>query len=232
LTATLADGFTDAARRADDVDRFLAYVRVRTQFFDNVTLEAIAAGLTQVVILGAGYDGRALRFRAPGVRFFEVDHPATQRDKRERLAAVAAPTEHITFVAADFTEAGLEPALQAAGHDRSQPSLFVCEGVLRYLPEAWVRALLRTAADVAAPASSLAVSISTRERDATGAAWEAEDDQQRRLAAIGEAVLTVPDRATALQWLRDAGWSELDVDEVASSAPGTRRGRLLVRASC
>ncbi len=63
-------------------------IAARTPFFDDVTLAAIDAGVTQVVILGAGYDGRALRFAHPNVRFFEVDHPATQEDKRRRLAAL------------------------------------------------------------------------------------------------------------------------------------------------
>jgi hypothetical protein len=47
----------------------------RTRFFDDRVLAALSAGIGQVVILGAGYDDRALRFRSPGVRFFELDHP-------------------------------------------------------------------------------------------------------------------------------------------------------------
>ena len=64
----------------------LGFIRARTVFFDDAVLDAIDRGVKQVVILGAGYDGRALRFRTPGVQFFEVDHPATQVDKLRRLA--------------------------------------------------------------------------------------------------------------------------------------------------
>jgi hypothetical protein len=78
-------------------------------------LGAIVRGVTQVVILGAGYDGRALRFPTPGVRFFEVDHPATQADKRDRLALLDVVTEGISFIAADFTEPGLDQRLADAG---------------------------------------------------------------------------------------------------------------------
>jgi O-methyltransferase involved in polyketide biosynthesis len=80
-----------------------ASLAARTVFFDDQVTSAIGAGprgdqggrpprpaLDQVVILGAGYDDRALRFRTPGVTFFEVDHPDTQADKRTRLAAIAA----------------------------------------------------------------------------------------------------------------------------------------------
>jgi O-methyltransferase involved in polyketide biosynthesis len=64
------------------------YLAARTSFFDNQTLEALDAGLAQVVIVGAGYDGRALRFRKSGVRFLELDHPSTQRDKRRRRTLI------------------------------------------------------------------------------------------------------------------------------------------------
>jgi methyltransferase (TIGR00027 family) len=231
LTATLIDGFVDDARRRDDGVRFFRYMEVRTAFFDDAVLRAVQDGFPQIVILGAGYDGRALRFRAPGTRFFEVDHPATQRDKRARLAAVDANEQGITFVSADFTEPGLADALHAAGHDATTPSQFLCEGVLRYLPEEWFRALLQAAAERAAPGSRFAVSISTREAEATGAAWEAEEQRQRALADIGEPVLTVPSRATALRWLEDAGWTIENIGEVADAAPATRRGRLLVAAT-
>ena len=56
----------------------------------------------RVVVAGAGYDGRALCYAKPGVRWFEIDHPATQADKVARIARLAIPTPHLTFVAADF----------------------------------------------------------------------------------------------------------------------------------
>jgi methyltransferase (TIGR00027 family) len=212
----------ERARRED----FLAYLAIRTRFFDDLVLEHVTAGMPQVVILGAGYDGRALRFRTPGTRFFEVDHPATQRDKLRRLAAIGAGCDDITFVAADFTDDTLGPALDAAGHDAGTPSLLVCEGVLRYLPEHWWRELLRVAGAHAAPGSELAVSISIREPDIDTDAAAAEDRRrhEERLAASGEPVLTVPDRETALAWVADTGW-----DEDAAPVPDTRRWLLLRR---
>ncbi len=61
------------------------YLRGRTSFFDRVVVNALEPEVTQVVVVGAGYDGRALRYAKLGVRWFEVDHPATQIDKRRRL---------------------------------------------------------------------------------------------------------------------------------------------------
>jgi methyltransferase (TIGR00027 family) len=228
LTAALGAGSADAGSRPRG--EFFDYIAVRTPFFDDAVLQAIADGVRQVVILGAGYDARALRFRTPDVTFFEVDYPATQADKRERLATIGASTDGIVFVAADFTEPGLPIALAGSGHDRLERSLFVCEGVLRYLPEHWFRELLRAAADQSGAESELVASISTRAPDADAAARRARAEHERRLAASGEPVLTVPDREVALQWLAEAGWSLQHVDEVAELALGSRPGRLLVRA--
>jgi len=228
LVATLGAGVVDTGRRPRG--DFFDYVAVRTRFFDDAVLRAIADGVRQIVVLGAGYDARALRFRAPGVTFFEVDYPATQADKRERLTAVGASTDGIVFVAADFTEPGLPNVLASSGHDRLERSLFICEGVLRYLPERWFRELLRAAAEQSATDSELTASISTRAPDTDQEARRARTEHERRLAASGEPVLTVPDRDDALAWLVQAGWSSPHIDEVAELAPGTRSGRLLVRA--
>ena len=97
-------------------DALTEWVTARTRFVDDAVVRALGDGVAQIVLLGAGYDSRALRFRTPGVTFFEVDHPATQADKRERLAAVDASTDGIEFVAADFNEPGLAEALAAHGH--------------------------------------------------------------------------------------------------------------------
>jgi methyltransferase (TIGR00027 family) len=233
LADSLAEGIDiEALRRRRDSaetrgdDAFLRFLVLRTRFFDEAVVRALDNDVRQAVILGAGYDARALRFRTPGVRFFEVDHPATQADKRARLERIGASLEGITFVAADFTEPGLGDALTAAGHVASQPTQFLCEGVLRYLPEHWFRELLHVPAQLATSGSELAVSISTRDGDPP-----ARDDERRRaLAEQGEPVLTVPPRDLALQWVADAGWTVLGVSDGTNASPPSRH-RLLVRAA-
>ncbi|HTN78423.1 MAG TPA: class I SAM-dependent methyltransferase, partial [Acidimicrobiales bacterium] len=69
----------------DGESRLSTYLAARTVFFDRVVVGAIDRGVTQAVIVGAGYDGRALRYAKDGVSWFELDHPATQGDKRARL---------------------------------------------------------------------------------------------------------------------------------------------------
>ena len=88
----------------------------RTRFFDQAVLDALGAGVGQVVIVGAGYDDRALRFRAPGVTFFELDLPATQADKRRRLQSMAGGPGRARLVPIDLGCDDVVRALDAAGH--------------------------------------------------------------------------------------------------------------------
>jgi methyltransferase (TIGR00027 family) len=132
---------------------------VRTRWFDDETVGAIGRGVTQIVIVGAGYDGRALRFRAPGVRWIEVDHPATQHDKRRRLATVGVPLDDVMFVALDLIGDDLDEGLARAGHHAGAPTLFVCEGLLGYLPPEAVASLLRSVRGRSCSGSVLAVNF-------------------------------------------------------------------------
>lgn len=119
------------------------YMLARTRFLDDAVLDAIDASIAQVVVLGAGYDTRAARLATEGVRFFEVDHPATQAEKRERLASVEGyPIAAATFVSCDFEEEDFLDRLAAAGFDPDARAVFVWEGVVYYLTEEAVRATL------------------------------------------------------------------------------------------
>jgi methyltransferase (TIGR00027 family) len=225
----LAEGYVPRERDRDregnrGEDGFRAFFVTRTRFFDSAVIRALRSGVDQVVILGAGYDGRALRFHSPGVTFFEVDHPATQADKRERLGEVGAPLDGIVFVTVDLIDPGWGDQLAAAGHDPSRRTLFTCEGLLRYLPEHAFRGLFATTAGRAAPGSEFVASISTRE----GLADDRDREGERRLAESGEAVLTVPPAATAIEWLTEAGWRVVSNSGAGSQPAG--RGRMLVRA--
>jgi methyltransferase (TIGR00027 family) len=118
-----------------------AAVCVRTRYLDEAVVEAVARGLDQLVILGAGLDSRAYRLPGiEGVRVFEVDHPSTQAMKRERLGR--APP-HVTYVALDFVHDALEEGLRHAGLQSGVRTLFLWEGVTNYLDEPSVDATLR-----------------------------------------------------------------------------------------
>ena len=110
-----------------------AGIEERTRVVDAEVARAIGQGTAQVVLLGAGYDGRALRFGGGAVRWFEVDLPAIQSDKRRRLDALGIRPAAVSYVGVDLMKGDLDAALDAAGHRRDAPSLFVCEGVLASL---------------------------------------------------------------------------------------------------
>ncbi len=124
----------------NDVSRRMRiFIAARTRFAEDVLAAAIARGVTQLVVLGAGLDTFACRGAYPdALRIFEVDHPATQAWKRQRLAdaAIAVPPG-LTFAPIDFERETLSAGLAAAGFNPARPAFFTWLGVVPYLtPEA------------------------------------------------------------------------------------------------
>jgi methyltransferase (TIGR00027 family) len=78
------------------------------------------------------------------VRWIEVDHPSTQLDKRRRLSSLGVGLDHVSFAAVDLMTDDLDTALSVAGHATEAPTLFICEGLLAYLPLDTSRSLCRT----------------------------------------------------------------------------------------
>jgi methyltransferase (TIGR00027 family) len=118
-----------AAGREAPLNRMHDYLAARTAFFDRIVVGTIDRGVRQIVVGAAGYDGRALRYAASDVRWFEVDHPATQRDKRARLKRLGLTAPQVMFVEADFTQDPVAERLLAAGLDPAAPGLFLLEGI-------------------------------------------------------------------------------------------------------
>ncbi len=120
------------------------WMALRTRYIDDCVIRAIDRGTRQVVILGAGLDTRAARLAREGVRFFEVDQPASQADKLARLSKFDGyPLEAATFVSCDFETDDFVERLEGAGLDRRAPACFVWEGVVYYLLEEAARSTLR-----------------------------------------------------------------------------------------
>jgi methyltransferase (TIGR00027 family) len=190
------------------------YLSSRTTFFDHVVVGCLEGGIAQVVIAAAGYDGRALRYARPGVRWWEVDHPATQRDKISRLARLGLAAPDVSFVPADFQSNDAGEGLAAAGHRADAATLFLCEGIAVYLEVEVLARLLGSLRGRAAPGSRLAISLSV-----AGAAAERRARFQTAVASVGEPARTVltADGASAL--LTATGWRPLP------DRPDERAGR-------
>ncbi len=142
------------------------YMYVRTHYIDQVLHQEAFRGAEQVVILGAGLDSRAYRFALefPKVKFFEVDLPATQVDKKRRVkAALGVVPAGVAYVAVDFDKDDLGQALAKAGYAKNRRTLFIWEAVSYYLQEAGVRATLEFVAKQSAPGSRLVFDYLTRE---------------------------------------------------------------------
>lgn len=129
-----------------------AFLAVRSRFAEDCLGEAVARGVRQYAIIGAGFDTFASRNPYPELRVFEVDHPATQARKRARLAA-AGLVPPVTFVPADLAVVPLDEALATAGFDRTAPSFFSWLGVVPYLELSAIRATLRFVASLPADAT-------------------------------------------------------------------------------
>lgn len=131
-------------------------VPLRTAAIDEELRALAAAGVRQLVLLGAGLDARA--WRLPELRdtvVFEVDHPSTQAHKRERVAEEPPLARELRFVSVDFERDRLEARLRAAGLDTAAPSAWVWEGVTMYLPHAAIAHTIGAVAALAAPGSAL-----------------------------------------------------------------------------
>jgi methyltransferase (TIGR00027 family) len=121
------------------------FLAVRTRLFDDFVLEQLKANAKQYVILGAGLDSRAYRFAssALGVKVFEIDHPLSQVQKKERvIKCFGKLPPHVQYVPVDFTKDDLLSCLENAGYDPSLKTVFTFEGVSMYLDERSVKKTL------------------------------------------------------------------------------------------
>jgi methyltransferase (TIGR00027 family) len=206
LATDVVDGLAVPASRMRD------YLAARTSFFDRTVTGALDRGVRQVVVGAAGYDGRSLRYAKPGVRWFEVDHPATQRDKLARLKRLGIAAAGVRFVEADFTRDPLVARLREAGFDAGEPSLFLLEGIAVYLEPAVLENVLDQFRQVAAPGSQLAISVSTS-RPAEGIRVRF----QAAVAAVGEPARSFFQAGQAEDLLARTGWLVTDAGAKADT---------------
>jgi methyltransferase (TIGR00027 family) len=134
-----------------------AFVVGRERYIDDFLKASLDEGLDQIVILGAGLDTRAYRIAAiERTRVFEVDHPATQQVKLERLIKVIDPLPaHVTFVAVDFDTQALGERLLARGYDEQAKTLFIWQGVTYFLTAEGVDSTLAFIAHHSGPGSTV-----------------------------------------------------------------------------
>jgi methyltransferase (TIGR00027 family) len=195
------------------------YLVARERAIDDFLLREAASGIDQLVILGAGYDSRAWRFARPlqGTRVFEVDLPASQATKREKVSHFSDEVEvDVTWVPVDFTRDTLADELARARYSRAARTLFIWQGVLMYLSRESADATLRTVRDNAAPGSAIVLDYISTERlgGASGAAHGEVKTTNRYGRSSGERLQLGLDPAQAPEWLAVRGF--VDVEHIRS----------------
>lgn len=217
------------------------FIAARSRFAEDSLRIAVERGVRQLVVLGAGLD--TLAYRSPSaacLRMFEVDHPATQAWKRERLAAanIAIPAS-LTFAPIDFERETLAGGLAAAGFDPQLRTFFIWLGVVPYLSEAAVFATLGFIAALASGAHVVFDYANPRE-SLSERARAAHDALATRVAAAGEALRTSFETHVLHARLRALGFEELEdlgPPQIAarffprSSGARRERGGHVIRAS-
>lgn len=141
----------------------VAQVLGRSRFAEEALASAVGRGINQYVIVGAGLDSYALRSADPTgrLRIFEVDHPDTQRAKRQRLGSlgIALPAQ-LEFVAIDFELQELSEAMKGSSHRRDTPAFYSWLGTTHYLTPQATLATLHSIARCAAPGSEMVLDYS------------------------------------------------------------------------
>jgi len=134
------------------------YVIARTKYIDAVCKECLSNGFTQIVIFGAGFDTRALRFQveAKQARIFELDSPTTQEAKigQYRKRKLDIP-DNLIFVPIDFDKESIFQKLDQAGFREDEKTLFILEGILMYLQPESVDQTFQAIRELASPGSEL-----------------------------------------------------------------------------
>ncbi len=130
----------------------------RIRFFDQCLVDAIAEGLRQLVIIGAGYDTRAYRIEEVERKLsvFEVDHPDTQKVKTDTIRGIFGNLPgHVVYVPAAFGVDPFDRKLAESGYDPQAKTLFIVEGLLMYIPPPAVDGLLAFIVNSSGPGTRL-----------------------------------------------------------------------------
>jgi methyltransferase (TIGR00027 family) len=169
------------------------YEIMRTKFIDEIVLNEADAGLEELILLGAGLDSRPYRLahKLGGMRVIEVDHPASQITKRNRLRRLLdyEPT-NVTFVPVDFSHDDLGRRLLAVGHEMTAKTLFVWCGVSPYLPENAATEVLSWVGAHQNPGTSITFDV----------CWAEAIDGSRNYRGASELRKSVARRGEPLRW--------------------------------
>jgi methyltransferase (TIGR00027 family) len=206
-----AERVVEEARGDKSRNGMRMFIALRTRLAEDALAAAVEDGTRQLVVLGAGLDTFA--YRSPygdRLQVIEVDFPATQQWKRERLAetGIAVP-DWLRFAPVDFAQGALAEGLAAAGFDGTVPTLFTWLGVVPYLEKEAIWATLRLVAGVEAGAQVI-FDYSDPPETTTPEVRAAHDARAARVAAIGERWVSYFEPSELLEKLLEMGFLEVE----------------------
>lgn len=191
----------------------LARMALRKRFMDDEIRAALAAGATQVLVVGAGYDTACMRLAAEfeDRLFVEIDHPATHASKREGVEALGRARANLRLLAADLAETTLVEALSQLDQpawDAEAPTIVIAEGLLMYLDRSNVTRFFAAVHELTGAGSR--VGFSYMKCDAKGRPYAgkwAGGLTRVSLKLIGEALrFCVADERELAELLEPLGW--------------------------
>ena len=188
---------------------FRTYMATRSRIGEDWLSAAYNRGVRQAAILGAGFDTFGLRNLHPDLIVFEVDHPATQSWKRERIGEARLPVpETLKFAPVDFTTDQLIPSLVQSGFDVKRPTFFLWLGVVPYLSQDDVFATLRFIAEL--PGAEVVFDYSEPVENYPEHIRPFILASAQKVAALGEPWLSYFDPADLAEMLRGLGFQEIE----------------------
>ncbi len=199
------DSVLDVALRASPA---YADVVIRTRYTEDALKSAIAKGIEQYVIIGAGFDSFACRMPdyARQLNIYEVDHPATQNFKRQCLAKCdVAHSDAVHFVAADLSTEELGTALARSSFQLALPTFFSWLGVTMYLTREANLAALRAIASCAPLGSELVFTYLDESVFDADVGSESFRNLRNHVSSLGEPWLSGFNPANIAEQLRDNG---------------------------
>jgi methyltransferase (TIGR00027 family) len=206
------------AREAPERRPLRLFIAMRSRFAEDSARRAINEGVRQILMLGAGLDTFAYRLEPPhDLRMFELDHPATQRDKRRRLAeARIAEPAHVHYVGHDFERGSMTEALEAAGFDPDRRTFVLWLGVTPYLTEDAVFAALGELVNLSGGVRVVFDYANPPDRITETATRNFHEQMAERVAASGEPFRCYLDTAALHDRARNLGFAEIeDLDRAA-----------------
>jgi len=217
LALRILGGEGEAALRADPRGvpsraSIRAFIAARSRYAEDRLARAVASGVRQYVILGAGLDTFAYRnpHAAAGLRVFEVDHPATQAWKRRRLRETGIPNpDGLCFVPLDLARDALDQGLGAAGFRADRPAVVSMLGMVIFMPR---RAVIKMLGFVASlpQGSGVAFDYGVPDDDLDADQRALRQIAARWSAGLGEPFRTFLDPGALAADLRRMGFTHID----------------------